>query len=118
MENQQYPKSDTYYYHAKHDPMGPINEKAYRIITISMDTESEDDSPVIDVIYRAIYESRAYKLGRLSDRRLLHGKDKNGKAFGFLDPTEINGEIVPRFTEITDMEVINQLKKIEAQMYA
>ncbi len=118
MENPTYPKPGSYYYHAKHDPKGPINVKAYKIITISMDTESEDDSPIIDVIYRAIYESRAYRAGKLSDRRLLTGKNKEGKICGFLDPTEIDGQTVPRFTEITDMDVIAQLKEIEAKMYA
>src|SRR6266480_2905229 len=99
-----------YYYHYKHDPNGPLNNYAYYIYGIGHHTE--DDCRPEDAfmqIYRPLYEdSYAYRNGGLFDLRPLHM---------FFEPAEWKGETVPRFTSITDSDVVAQLEAIKARMY-
>jgi hypothetical protein len=60
-------------------------------------------------VYRPLYEEAyAYRNGGLFDLRPLHM---------FFEPAELNGKKVPRFTRITDLNVIAQLQALKARMY-
>ena len=99
-----------YYYHFKHDPDGPIDNYAYYIYGVGHHTE--DDCRADDAfmqIYRPLYESAyAVRNGGLFDLRPLRM---------FYEPAQWQGNRVPRFTEITDPEVIAQLRAIRARLY-
>lgn len=113
------PKIGGYYYHYKHDPNGTVNNYAYVIIGIGHHTEMKDTPEALMVVYKPLYDTaHVYEAGKYFDIRPLHGVDPEGKYFGFMDLAEYNGETVVRFTKITDMEVLAQLKEIEAKMYA
>jgi hypothetical protein len=99
-----------YYYHYKHDPTGPLNNYAYYIYGVGHHTE--DDCRPEDAfmqVYRPLYETAyAYRNGGMFDLRPLGM---------FYKPAIANGREVPRFTKITDDDVIAQLRGIKAQMY-
>jgi len=98
-----------YYYHYKHDPVGPVNNYAYYICGVGHHTE-EDCRPedAFMMVYQPLYEAYVYKLGKLFDLRPLHM---------FYELAEKNGRQVQRFGRITDEAVITQLREIKAQMY-
>ena len=100
-----------YYYHYKHDPNGPLNNYAYYIYGVGHHTE--DDCRPDDAfmqVYRPLYEGAyAYRNGGMFDLRPLSM---------FYKPAKLkSGEEVPRFTKITDPDVITQLQAIKARMY-
>lgn len=99
-----------YYYHYKHDPAGPLNNYAYYIYGIGHHTE--DNCRAEDAfmqVYRPLYEaSYACRNGGLFDLRPLHM---------FYDPATLHGRPVPRFTRITDPDVIAALRAIRARLY-
>jgi hypothetical protein len=99
-----------YYYHYKHDPNGPLNNYAYYIYGVGHHTE--DDCRPEDAfmqVYRPLYETAyAYRNGGMFDLRPL---------YMFYKPAIVNGVEVPRFTKITDPEVIARLGAIKARMY-
>jgi hypothetical protein len=99
-----------YYYHYKHDPNGPLNNYAYYIYGVGHHTE--DDCRPEDAfmqVYRPLYETAyAYRNGGMFDLRPL---------YMFHKPAIVNGVEVPRFTKITDPEVIARLGAIKARMY-
>jgi hypothetical protein len=99
-----------YYYHFKHDPVGPLNNYAYYIYGVGHHTEEDCRSAdAFMQLYRPLYEgSYAYRNGGLFDLRPLHM---------FFKPAERNGKTVPRFTRIVDPAVIAQLEAIKARMY-
>jgi hypothetical protein len=60
-------------------------------------------------VYRPLYEAAyAYRNGGMYDLRPL---------YMFYKPATVNGIEMPRFTKITDPEVIAQLEVIKARMY-
>jgi len=98
-----------FYYHYKHDPHEPLNNYAYEVIGVGCHTEDDcrpEDANM--VIYRPLYESSVYKAGKLFDLRPLDmwmgDVTKDGKTF-------------PRFSKITDSEIIAQLQEIKTKMY-
>jgi hypothetical protein len=99
-----------FYYHHKHDPNGPLNNYAYYIYGVGHHTE--DDCRPEDAfmqVYRPLYETAyAYRNGGMFDLRPL---------YMFYKPAIVNGVEVPRFTKITDPEVIARLRAIKARMY-
>ncbi|HYU11550.1 MAG TPA: DUF1653 domain-containing protein [Stellaceae bacterium] len=98
-----------YYYHFKHDPNGPLNNYAYYIYGVGHHTE--DDCRPEDAfmqVYRPLYDGYAYRHGGMFDLRPLDM---------FYAPATSNGKEVPRFTKITNPDVIAQLKAIRARMY-
>jgi hypothetical protein len=84
-----------------------VNNYAYYIYGIGHHTE--DDCRPEDAfmqVYRPLYEEAyAYRNGGLFDLRPLHM---------FFEPAEWK---MPRFTRITDPDVIAQLQAIKAHMY-
>jgi hypothetical protein len=99
-----------FYYHYKHDPAGAINNYAYYIDGVGHHTE--DDCRPMDqhmMVYRPLYDSAfVYKNGKMFDLRPLHM---------FYEPADWQGKSVQRFVKITNPAVIEELKKIKAQMY-
>ena len=59
-------------------------------------------------VYRPLYEAYASRNGGMFDLRPLHM---------FYEPARWQGKAVPRFTRISDPEVIAQLAAIRARMY-
>jgi hypothetical protein len=99
-----------YYYHFKRDPNGPLNNYAYYIYGVGHHTE-EDSRPedAFMQVYRPLYaEAYAYRNGGLFDLRPLHM---------FYKPAYWKGREVPRYTRITDPNVIAQLEVIKLSMY-
>lgn len=99
-----------YYYHYKHDPSVSVNNYAYEVIGVGMHTEDDcrpEDANL--VIYRPIYESSVYKAGKFFDLRPLEM---------WMGNVEKDGESIPRFTKITDANIISQLEKIRREMYS
>ena len=99
-----------FYYHYKHDPHGPLNNYAYRVLGTGEHTE--DDCRPEDafmVVYRPLYkEARAYQDGKLFDVRPLAM---------FMEDVIKDGAPVPRFRKITNHEVIAKLEEMEKEMY-
>lgn len=102
-----------FYYHYKHDPKGPFNNYAYRVIAIGCHTE--DDCRPIDrfhVEYRPLYEDAAvYRAGKgkFTDSRPLEM---------FMSKVEKDGKTIPRFRRITDPALLKKLKRQHDKMYA
>lgn len=99
-----------FYYHYKHNPNGPINNYAYRILGTGLHTEDDcrpEDSAM--VVYRPLYpEAFVYQAGQLFDLRPLDM---------WLGQVIVAGVSVPRFQKIEDLGVIAELMKIHDEMY-
>ena len=99
-----------YYYHYKHDPSGPVNDYAYYIYGVGHHTE--DDCRTEDaylLVYRPLYdEAYVYKHGGMFDIRPL---------YMFYEPADRRGQKVPRFTKITDPEILVRLQEVRSRMY-
>lgn len=98
-----------FYYHYKHDPLGPINNYAYEVIGVGHHTE-DDHRPEDEnmVVYQPLYEAAVYKAGRLFDIRPLEM---------FLEEVVKDGNKISRFQKITDPKTIEELKVIRSKMY-
>lgn len=98
-----------FYYHYKHDPAGPVNNYAYEVMGVGHHTE--DDCRPEDafmVVYRPLYDSYVYTLGKFFDVRPLAM---------FMEEIEKEGKRLPRFTRIEDPAVISELTRIRDAMY-
>lgn len=100
-----------FYYHYKHDPNGSEENYAYELLSVGHHTEEDcrpEDSFV--AVYRPLYESAlVYRLGRMYDIRPLDM---------FMESITKDGKSMPRFTRITDPELIERLKARRDRMYA
>ena len=92
-----------FYYHYKHDPNGSINNFSYEFVSVGTHTETHEKF----VIYRSLY----------------HTETQGGSNY-WLRPLEIfleqvtkEGKTFPRFSQIIDSNVIEQLQKIRDEMY-
>ncbi len=99
-----------FYYHHKHDPNGAVYMYAYEVIGVGSHTESDcRPEDALMVVYRPLYSSaKVYQAGKLFDLRPLSM---------WLETVTKDGEVVPRFRQITDPQVIMLLEHIRAQMY-
>ena len=97
-----------FYYHYKHDLRGEVNNYAYEILNIAHHTEIENLEEGTMVIYRPLYESSVYKIGKHWDARPLKM---------FMESVVKDGREIQRFTKITDPGVISELEKIRDKMY-
>lgn len=105
----QWPKAG-YYYHYKHDPQGPVNDYAYYISGVGNQTEKNCPPEYqLEMVYRPLYPGAyVYQHGKMFDLRPLHM---------FFEPAIVDGIEVPRFTRITDPDVIARLRTIKTEMY-
>jgi len=97
-----------FYYHYKHALNGDINNYAYEVIGIGLHSEGKHRIEDTLVIYRPIYDSIGYKMGKMYDLRPLAM---------FLEKVKKEGKIVKRFEKITDKNIIAQLEEIKRRMY-
>lgn len=98
-----------FYYHYKHDPKGDINNYAYEVLNIAHHTEIEGLEESAMVAYRPLYESSGvYKIGKHWDVRPLKM---------FMENVTKDSKTFPRFTKITDSEIIAELSQIRDRMY-
>ncbi|MEA2701959.1 MAG: hypothetical protein QOE22_668 [Candidatus Parcubacteria bacterium] len=99
-----------FYYHYKHDPEGPEENYAYELLAVGHHTE-EDSRPEDKflAVYRPLYESAlVYRLGRMYDVRPLGM---------FMEPVTRDGKEQPRFSRVTDPELIGRLEERRDRMY-
>ncbi len=91
-----------FYYHFKHN-QEDIFDHAYEVVMVGRDTETEN--PV--VIYRPLY-----KLD------FIEGLDACVRPLAiFTDIVERDGKSQPRFSKITDPEIIKKLEEKKREMY-
>jgi hypothetical protein len=98
-----------FYYHYKYDPSGAFNYHAYEVMGTGCHTEDEcrpEDANM--VVYRPIYESSVYTAGKLFDIRPLAM---------FMESVPKDGRTFPRFSKITDRELIKKLEALRDIMY-
>lgn len=99
----------SFYYHYKHDPKGDVSNYAYEVLNIAHHSEIDGVEESAMVVYRPLYKSaRAYKAGKHWDVRPFEM---------FTEILEKDGKKIPRFTKITDLEIIKDLEKIRDFMY-
>ncbi len=92
-----------FYYHYKHDPAGPLNNYTYEVVGIGRNTEDK----TLTVLYRPLYESAWMPPADLQSRPLEM----------FMGDVAKDGHIMPRFTQITDLELIAKLEKVRDESY-
>ena len=99
-----------FYYHYKHDHEGPEEKYAYELMGIGHHTEEDcrpEDSFL--AVYRPLYEEAlVYRLSRMYDIRPLSM---------FMETVVKEGRETPRFTRITDSELIQRLSERRDRMY-
>ncbi|MDO8604845.1 MAG: DUF1653 domain-containing protein [bacterium] len=97
-----------FYYHNKHTS-DSVNNYAYELMGVGIHTE--DDCTPEDanmVVYRPLYKSEVF----------------NNEKFFWLRPLEMwtekitkDGKTFPRFSKISDPEIISKLESIKKEMY-
>ena len=98
-----------FYYHYKHDPSKSLNDYAYEVVGVGVHTEDDcrpEDANM--VVYRPLYESTVFKVGKLFDLRPLEM---------WMGNVEKDGKTFPRFQKITDEKIISELEVIKQKMY-
>lgn len=99
-----------FYYHFRHDPTVSIENCAYELVGIGINTEEDCGAKNENlVIYRPLYkDSPVYKSGKLSWARPID----------MWSETVIkNGSTYTRFSKISDLAIIEKLKKIRDEIY-
>ena len=99
-----------FYYHYKHDPAGEVNNYAYEVLGVGHHTEDDcrpEDANM--VVYRPLYEAFVYTHGRMFDLRPLDM---------WMGEVEREGKIMPRFSKVTDPQILEKLRVVKEQMYA
>jgi hypothetical protein len=99
-----------FYYHYKHDPEGPFNNYAYLVFGVGHHTEADcRPEDVFMVNYRPVYRNAmVYKLGKMFDNRPLGM---------FMETVTKDGKTFPRFSKITDPDLIRELRREYEEMY-
>jgi len=93
-----------FYYHYKHTSSGDPYNYMYEVVGTAFHTELENQL----VLYRPLYGDRAY----------LAGADFGARPLTMWnEQVEVNGEVVPRFTHITDDELIQKLEVRRKDIY-
>lgn len=98
-----------FYYHYKHDPNKGVNHYAYELLGVSITTEPESREEAFIVVYRPLYQDK---------EGFLEGVDFCDRPLDMFVGTVIkDGVAIPRFSRITQQEVIQQLENIKLEMY-
>lgn len=98
-----------FYYHYKHDSQKEVNNYAYEVVGVGCHTEDDcrpEDANM--VVYRPLYEASVFKAGKLFDLRPLEM---------WIGNVLKDGKTTPRFSKISDPEIIMRLEKVKKQMY-
>ncbi len=88
-----------FYYHYKHDEAKGFNDHAYEVFGIARHTEEKG----FLVLYKPLYENDWFIPANYQARPLDM----------FNEDVIIDGKSVPRFTKITDLELIEKLKLVK-----
>ncbi len=97
-----------FYYHYKHDASGAVNNYAYEVMGIGHHTEIDGLDESAMVMYRPLYDASVFKIGKHWDLRPLGM---------FMEDVTKDGTTFPRFSKITDENLIAQLVEIRDTMY-
>ncbi len=92
-----------FYYHYKHDPNESINNYAYDVLNIGVNTETKEKF----VIYRPLYDKEEFD----GVNYCLRPLDM------FMQTIEKEGKTISRFSKIIDPEIISQLENIKNILY-
>lgn len=98
-----------FYYHYKHDPSVGVTDQAYEVIGVGIHTEDDcrpEDANM--VVYRPLYQAKVFIAGKFFDLRPLEM---------WMGQVTKNGNTFPRFTRITDPDIIIRLYAIKNEMY-
>ena len=101
IETPQFPEKG-FYYHYKHDSAGLVNNYAYEVTGFARHTEDKS----FFVLYVPLYEADWFKPADFQARPLAM----------FIESVEKNGTTVPRFTKITEPDIIAELAVIRERM--
>lgn len=94
-----------FYYHYKHDPAAGPADHAYEVLGVGYHTETGEST----VLYRPLYrEAFSYEHGLLGYNRPVAM---------FLDTVDRNGVSTPRFSRITDLDLVYALSQVRDEMY-
>ena len=98
-----------FYYHYKHDLHGDVNNYAYEVLGVGHHTEDDCRPEDVNmVVYRPLYDAFVYKNGKMFDLRPLEM---------WMGDIEKEGKTFPRFSRITDSDVISKLDAVRKEMY-
>lgn len=86
-----------FYYHYKHNPE-IINDHAYEVLGVAWNTEDNNFS----VIYKPLYKNTFLKDADFCSRPLEM----------FLENVTVDGKTFPRFQKITDINILEKIKKL------
>jgi hypothetical protein len=103
-----------YYYHYKHDPAKGYMDYAYEVLGVGFHTE--DDVQGRDthfIIYRPLDQSGVYNISKDIHTPCFYARPLEM----WMESVEYKGQTVPRFSKITDPEVLAQLETKRAEMY-
>ena len=92
-----------FYRHYKYDPKGELYNYTYEVIGIARNTEEKSFS----VLYRPLYESAWMPPAEYQSRPLDM----------FVENVEKDGASIPRFTMISDPELISELEGVRDSLY-
>jgi hypothetical protein len=102
-----------FYYHYKHDPSQGITHHAYEVTAIASHTEDDD---AWFVVYRPLYDSAVFKI---SEEIGIQCVDIRPLDMWMEDvPKGPNGEMIPRFSPITDPVIVSKLEEAREKMYS
>ncbi|MEY2640726.1 MAG: hypothetical protein RL150_119 [Candidatus Parcubacteria bacterium] len=104
-----------FYYHYKHNPERGVFDYAYEVVAVGFHTEDNPrEGEAQFCVYRPLYEGAA--VYQASGDLGIQCVDLRPLGM-WLEQVEVNGNVVPRFSPITDETVIAQLKEARSRMY-
>ncbi len=103
MDNPVHIPARGFYVHYKHDPNGDLHNYMYEVIGIGRNTEEK----TYTVLYRPLYKNDWMAPADYQSRPLDM----------FMENVLKEGVSIPRFTLITDPELISELETVKAQLY-
>jgi hypothetical protein len=92
-----------FYVHYKHDPSGELHNYMYEVVGLARNTEDKSYS----VLYRPVYINDWFAPASYQARPLDM----------FMEEVEKDGNHVPRFSKITDRQLLLELENARNQMY-
>jgi hypothetical protein len=92
-----------FYVHYKHDPSGELHNYMYEVVGLARNTEDKSYS----VLYRPLYKNDWFPPASYQARPLGM----------FMEDVEKDGRRVPRFSKITDPQLLLELENVRNKMY-
>ena len=92
-----------FYVHYKHAPSGELHNYIYEVVGLARNTEDKSYS----VLYRPLYKNDWFAPAAYQARPLDM----------FMEEVKKDGNHVPRFRKITDLQLLLELENVRNQMY-